>query len=538
MGLYFGVFSKSYIFASLLKRECIGRLAQLVQSICLTSRGSAVRTRQRPHQRSHFYEAFFLFSHIHKLSDYFFYNTPKKNYFCGLIIIWKFMKLDLLTAISPIDGRYRGKAEALADFFSEYALIKYRVQVEVEYFIALCELPLPQLKGIDPVVFDSLRSIYLDFSEQDAQRIKDIESVTNHDVKAVEYFIKEKFDQLGGLEAYKEFIHFGLTSQDINNTSIPLSIKESLEQIYFPLVEELIAQLQTYAEEWAAIPMLAKTHGQPASPTRLGKEIMVFVYRLERQLSTLKACSITAKFGGATGNYNAHCVAYPSYDWKAFGNKFVAEKLGLEREEYTTQISNYDNLAAVFDAMKRMNTIMIDMNRDFWQYISMEYFKQKIKAGEVGSSAMPHKVNPIDFENAEGNLGMANAILEHLAVKLPISRLQRDLTDSTVLRNVGVPFGHTVIAIQSSLKGLRKLLLNEKALYNDLDNCWSVVAEAIQTILRREAYPNPYEALKALTRTNQAITESSIKTFIEELEVSEVIKEELRKITPHTYTGI
>lgn len=448
------------------------------------------------------------------------------------------MKLDLLTAISPIDGRYRGKAEALADFFSEYALIKYRVQVEVEYFIALCELPLPQLKGIDPVVFDSLRSIYLDFSEQDAQRIKDIESVTNHDVKAVEYFIKEKFDQLGGLEAYKEFIHFGLTSQDINNTSIPLSIKESLEQIYFPLVEELIAQLQTYAEEWAAIPMLAKTHGQPASPTRLGKEIMVFVYRLERQLNTLKACSITAKFGGATGNYNAHCVAYPSYDWKAFGNKFVAEKLGLEREEYTTQISNYDNLAAVFDAMKRMNTIMIDMNRDFWQYISMEYFKQKIKAGEVGSSAMPHKVNPIDFENAEGNLGMANAILEHLAVKLPISRLQRDLTDSTVLRNVGVPFGHTVIAIQSSLKGLRKLLLNEKALYNDLDNCWSVVAEAIQTILRREAYPNPYEALKALTRTNQAITESSIKTFIEELEVSEVIKEELRKITPHTYTGI
>jgi len=448
------------------------------------------------------------------------------------------MKLDLLTAISPIDGRYRGKAEALADFFSEYALIKYRVQVEVEYFIALCELPLPQLKGIDPVVFDSLRSIYLDFSEQDAQRIKDIESVTNHDVKAVEYFIKEKFDQLGGLEAYKEFIHFGLTSQDINNTSIPLSIKESLEQIYFPLVEELIAQLKTYADEWAAIPMLAKTHGQPASPTRLGKEIMVFVYRLERQLRTLKACGITAKFGGATGNYNAHCVAYPSYDWKAFGNKFVAEKLGLEREEYTTQISNYDNLAAVFDAMKRMNTIMIDMNRDFWQYISMEYFKQKIKAGEVGSSAMPHKVNPIDFENAEGNLGMANAILEHLAVKLPISRLQRDLTDSTVLRNVGVPFGHTVIAIQSSLKGLRKLLLNEKALYNDLDNCWSVVAEAIQTILRREAYPNPYEALKALTRTNQAITESSIKTFIEELEVSEVIKEELRKITPHTYTGI
>ena len=448
------------------------------------------------------------------------------------------MKLDLLTAISPIDGRYRGKAEALAAYFSEFALIKYRVQVEIEYFITLCELPLPQLKGVGEDVFESLRSIYRNFSEADAQRIKDIESVTNHDVKAVEYFIKEEFDKLGGLEEYKEFIHFGLTSQDINNTSIPLSIKEALNNVYFPLIEELIVQLKQYATDWDNISMLAKTHGQPASPTRLGKEIMVFAYRLERQLTTLKACKVTAKFGGATGNYNAHHVAYPSYDWKAFGNRFVSEKLGLEREEYTTQISNYDNLSAVFDAMKRINVIMIDMNRDFWLYISMEYFKQKIKAGEVGSSAMPHKVNPIDFENAEGNLGIANSILNYLSEKLPVSRLQRDLTDSTVLRNVGVPFGHVVIAIQSSLKGLRKLILNETAIYNDLDNCWSVVAEAIQTILRREAYPNPYEALKALTRTNQAITESSIKDFIEELNVSEDIKNELRCITPHSYTGV
>lgn len=448
------------------------------------------------------------------------------------------MKLDLLTAISPIDGRYRGKAEALAAYFSEFALIKYRVQVEIEYFITLCELPLPQLNGVGEDVFESLRNIYKNFSEADAQRIKDIESVTNHDVKAVEYFIKEEFDKLGGLEEYKEFIHFGLTSQDINNTSIPLSIKEALNNVYYPLIEELIAQLKQYATDWTNVSMLAKTHGQPASPTRLGKEIMVFAYRLERQLATLKACPVTAKFGGATGNYNAHHVAYPSYDWKAFGNRFVSEKLGLEREEYTTQISNYDNLSAVFDAMKRINVIMIDMNRDFWLYISMEYFKQKIKAGEVGSSAMPHKVNPIDFENAEGNLGIANSILNHLAEKLPVSRLQRDLTDSTVLRNIGVPFGHVVIAIQSSLKGLRKLILNETAIYNDLDNCWSVVAEAIQTILRREAYPHPYEALKALTRTNQAITESSIKEFIEELNVSEDVKKELRCITPHSYTGI
>ena len=448
------------------------------------------------------------------------------------------MELDLLTAISPIDGRYRGKTEALAAYFSEYALIRYRIRVEIEYFITLCELPLPQLKSFDASLFERLRDIYRNFSEADAARVKDIEKVTNHDVKAVEYFIKEEFDRIGGLEAYKEFIHFGLTSQDINNTSVPLSIKEALENCYYPQIEELIAQLRAYAEEWSAVPMLAKTHGQPASPTRLGKEVMVFVYRLERQLKMLKACPMTAKFGGATGNYNAHHVAYPDYDWRAFGSRFVAEKLGLEREEYTTQISNYDNLGAVFDAMKRINTILIDLDRDFWQYVSMEYFKQKIKAGEVGSSAMPHKVNPIDFENSEGNLGVANALLAHLSQKLPVSRLQRDLTDSTVLRNVGVPMGHMVIAIQSTLKGLRKLLLNEAAINRDLDNCWAVVAEAIQTILRREAYPHPYEALKALTRTNQAITEESIKNFIEELEVSEDVKRELRTLTPHSYTGM
>ena len=426
----------------------------------------------------------------------------------------------------------------MAAYFSEFALMRYRVRVEVEYFIALCELPLPQLTTVDRGVFETLRNIYRNFSEADAARIKEIEGVTNHDVKAVEYFLKEQFDKIGGMEPYKEFIHFGLTSQDINNTSVPLSLKEALEEVYYPQLEELIAQLDTYATEWADIPMLAKTHGQPASPTRLGKEIYVFSYRLKRQLATLKACPVTAKFGGATGNYNAHHVAYPAYDWKAFGNKFVAEKLGLEREEYTTQISNYDNLAAVSDALKRINTIMIDMNRDFWQYISMEYFKQKIKAGEVGSSAMPHKVNPIDFENAEGNLGVANALLEHLSAKLPVSRLQRDLTDSTVLRNVGVPLGHIMIAIQSSLKGLRKLLLNEQAIYSDLDNCWSVVAEAVQTILRREGYPHPYEALKALTRTNQHITEASIRDFIGGLQVSEEVKNELRAITPHNYTGI
>ena len=447
------------------------------------------------------------------------------------------MLLDPLTAISPIDGRYRSKTEPLASYFSEFALIRYRVRVEVEYFIALCELPLPQLKGF-PVEAERLRSIWRDFSEQDAARIKEIESVTNHDVKAVEYFIKEKFDAIGGLDAYKEFIHFGLTSQDINNTSVPLSIKEAMEEVYLPQMEELIAQLRSFAEEWKDIPMLAKTHGQPASPTRLGKEVMVFVYRLERQLQMLKAVPVTAKFGGATGNYNAHHVAYPEYDWRAFGSRFVAEKLGLEREEYTTHISNYDCLGALFDAMKRINTIIIDLDRDFWQYVSMEYFRQKIKQGEVGSSAMPHKVNPIDFENSEGNLGVANAVLAHLAQKLPISRLQRDLTDSTVLRNVGVPMGHMVIAIQSTLKGLRKLVLNQEAINRDLDNCWAVCAEAIQTILRREAYPHPYEALKALTRTGKGIDEATIKEFIEGLDVSEAVKAQLRAITPHTYTGI
>ena len=423
-------------------------------------------------------------------------------------------------------------------YFSEYALIRYRVRVEIEYFIALCELPLPQLETFPTELFPRLRAIYQNFSEEDAQRVKDIEMVTNHDVKAVEYFLKEQFDALGGLEQYKEFIHFGLTSQDINNTSVPLSIKEALVDVYYPQIEELIGQLEDYAEEWKDVPMLAKTHGQPASPTRLGKEVMVFVYRLKRQMAMLKACPIAAKFGGATGNYNAHHVAYPQYDWREFGAKFVAEKLGLEREEYTTQISNYDCLGAIFDAMKRINTIIIDLDRDFWQYVSMEYFRQKIKAGEVGSSAMPHKVNPIDFENSEGNLGIANAILLHLSQKLPVSRLQRDLTDSTVLRNIGVPMGHMLISIGSTLKGLRKLVLNQEAINRDLDNCWAVCAEAIQTILRREAYPHPYEALKALTRTGKGIDEATIKNFIEELNVSESVKEELRAITPHTYIGI
>ena len=448
------------------------------------------------------------------------------------------MELDLLTAISPVDGRYRGKTAPLADYFSEYALIRYRVRVEIEYFITLCELPLPQLASFDHALFDRLRDIYRSFNEESAQHVKDIEKVTNHDVKAVEYFLKEEFDKIGGLEAYKEFIHFGLTSQDINNTSVPLSIKEALEEVYYPQVEELIDQLQQYADEWKDVPMLAKTHGQPASPTRLGKEVMVFVYRLTEQLKELKACKMTAKFGGATGNFNAHHVAYPNYDWKAFGNKFVSEKLGLQREQWTTQISNYDCLAAVFDALRRINTIILDLDRDFWMYISMEYFKQKIKAGEVGSSAMPHKVNPIDYENSEGNLGMANAVLQFLASKLPVSRLQRDLTDSTVLRNVGVPLGHSVIAIQSTLKGLRKLILNEQKLSEDLDNTWAVVAEAIQTILRREGYPHPYEALKALTRTNTKMTEQTIHEFVETLNVSESVKQELRAITPHNYTGM
>ena len=448
------------------------------------------------------------------------------------------MNLDLLTAISPIDGRYRGKTEPLANYFSEYALIRYRVRVEIEYFITLCELPLPQLASFDNSIFERLRDIYRNFDETCAARVKDIEKITNHDVKAVEYFIKEEFDKIGGLDAYKEFIHFGLTSQDINNTSVPLTVKEALQDVYYPQVEELISVLQQYADEWKDVPMLAKTHGQPASPTRLGKEIMVYVYRLTEQLNSLKDCKITAKFGGATGNYNAHHVAYPEYDWKAFGNKFVSDKLGLEREQWTTQISNYDYLGAIFDAIRRINTIIIDLDRDFWMYISMEYFKQKIKAGEVGSSAMPHKVNPIDYENSEGNLGIANAILQFLAQKLPVSRLQRDLTDSTVLRNIGVPLGHGIIAIQSTLKGLRKLILNEDKIAEDLDNTWAVVAEAIQTILRREAYPHPYEALKSLTRTNAKMTEQTIHEFINGLNVSESVKAELMAITPHNYTGV
>ena len=448
------------------------------------------------------------------------------------------MTLDALTAVSPIDGRYRSKTESLADYFSEYALIRYRVRVEIEYFITLCELPLPQLESFNSALFEQLRDIYRNFDEASAARVKEIESITNHDVKAVEYFIKEEFDKIGGLDNYKEFIHFGLTSQDINNTSVPLSVKEALEEVFYPQVEELIAQLKEYAEAWKDVPMLAKTHGQPASPTRLGKEVEVYVYRLSEQLAILRNCKMTAKFGGATGNFNAHHVAYPQHDWRAFGNRFVSEKLGLEREQWTTQISNYDHLGSVFDAIRRINTIIIDLNRDFWMYISMEYFKQKIKAGEVGSSAMPHKVNPIDFENSEGNLGIANAILQFLAQKLPVSRLQRDLTDSTVLRNVGVPVGHSVIAIQSTLKGLRKLILNEEKLREDLENTWAVVAEAIQTILRREAYPHPYEALKALTRTNEKMTEETIHAFVQTLNVSDSVKAELMAITPYNYTGI
>lgn len=447
------------------------------------------------------------------------------------------MNLSLLSAISPIDGRYRSKSQDYALYFSEFALIRYRVQVEVEYFIALCEIPLKQLESVPTDSFPKLRSIYQNFSEADAQRIKDIEKVTNHDVKAVEYFLKEKFDALR-LDAHKEFIHFGLTSQDVNNTSVPLSVKDALNNVYYPEIEKLVQMLTHMADEWRDVSMLAKTHGQPASPTRLGKEIMVFVNRINQQLILLRQTPVAAKFGGATGNYNAHKVAYPAIDWKAFGNKFVSEKLGLEREQWTTQISNYDHLAAQLDAMKRINNILIDLCRDVWTYVSMEYFKQKIKAGEVGSSAMPHKVNPIDFENAEGNLGMANAIFEFLSAKLPISRLQRDLTDSTVLRNIGVPFAHTMIATQSILKGLDKLLLNETAIYRDLDNTWAVVAEGIQTILRREAYPSPYEALKSLTRTNQGITEASIRDFIDTLNVDETVKEELRRITPRNYTGL
>lgn len=446
------------------------------------------------------------------------------------------MKLTELTAISPVDGRYRGKCERLDEYFSEYALIRYRVKVEIEYFIALCELPLPALASVPADVFGKLRAIYEQFSVEDALRIKEIESVTNHDVKAVEYFLKEKFDVLG-LEKTKEYIHFGLTSQDINNTSVPMSIADALKEVYRPRIVELIEHLEERADEWYEIPMLAKTHGQPASPTRLGKEIKVFSYRLRRQLEALDSVAISGKFGGATGNFNAHLCAVPEIDWRAFGAKFLSEKLGIEREEYTTQISNYDNLAAVFDALARINNIILDLDRDMWMYISMEYFKQKIKEGEVGSSAMPHKVNPIDFENSEGNIGIANAVFGHLATKLPVSRLQRDLTDSTVLRNIGVPLAHTLIAVASTMKGLGKLLLNRAAIDADLDNTWSVVAEAIQTVLRREGYPKPYETLKALTRTNSAVTAESIAAFIDTLEVSPEVKDELKKLSPHSYTG-
>lgn len=446
------------------------------------------------------------------------------------------MDLQALTAVSPVDGRYRSQTAVLADYFSEYALIRYRLHVEVAYFIALCEQPLPQLESVDSAVYPQLIALYTDFTPADAQRIKDIEKVTNHDVKAVEYYLKEAFDKIG-LAAYKEFIHFGLTSQDINNTAVPLSIKNAMEQVYYPALQELIVALRTYAEQWAEVPMLAKTHGQPASPTRLGKEIAVFVSRLEAQLTLLKQVPYSGKFGGATGNFNAHHVAYPGVDWPAFAHAFLADKLGLVREARTTQIANYDNLSALFDGIKRINTILLDLCRDFWLYISMDYFKQQIKPGEIGSSAMPHKVNPIDFENAEGNIGVANALFEHLSAKLPVSRLQRDLTDSTVLRNVGVPLAHTLIALKSAMKGLGKLLLNRPALDKDLEQNWAVVAEGIQTILRREGYPNPYEALKALTRTNEAITATAIKAFIEQLNVSDAVKTELNALTPATYTG-
>ena len=442
-----------------------------------------------------------------------------------------------LTAISPVDGRYRNKTEKLADYFSEQALIRYRIRVEVEYFIALCELPLPQLRGVDPAAFKALRSLYTEFSTADAERVKQIESVTNHDVKAVEYVIKEKMDVIG-LGDCKEFIHFGLTSQDINNTAIPLSLKEALNDVYYPAIEQIRDKLEAFAHEWRGVAMLARTHGQPASPTTLGKEFMVYVERLEKQLAQLHAIAVPAKFGGATGNFNAHHAAYPAIDWVAFANRFVGEKLGLSRSQYTTQIEHYDNLAAIFDNMKRIDTILIDLSRDMWMYISEEYFKQQIKAGEVGSSAMPHKVNPIDFENAEGNLGIANAVFAHLASKLPLSRLQRDLTDSTVLRNIGVPIAHALIAFQSLMKGLGKVILNREALERDLEQNWAVVAEGIQTILRREGYPKPYEALKALTRTNTHITHEAITAFIATLDVAESVKEELRALTPSTYTGI
>ena len=447
------------------------------------------------------------------------------------------MELNRLTAISPVDGRYRGKVEALGRYFSEYALIRYRVQVEIEYFIALCELPLAQLAGFDKGQYGALRRIYEDFSLSDAQRVKEIEQTTNHDVKAVEYFIKEKMDALG-LGDEREFVHFGLTSQDINNTATPYSLKAAMSDVYYPALGELIGKLSTLADEWSDVPLLAHTHGQPASPTVLGKEIRVFVERLEKQRDMLQTVPYPAKFGGATGNFNAHSVAYPEVDWVSFANRFVNGTLGLDRSQYTTQIEHYDNLAAIFDGLKRINTILIDLARDMWTYISMEYFKQRIKAGEVGSSAMPHKVNPIYFENAEGNLGLANALFEHLAAKLPVSRLQRDLTDSTVLRNIGVPVAHTLIAVASLVKGLGKLIINRDAIDRDLEANWAVVAEGIQTILRREKYPNPYEALKALTRTNKGITQADITAFIDGLDVTETVKNELRALTPHTYIGI
>lgn len=447
------------------------------------------------------------------------------------------MQLSSLTAVSPLDGRYRSKCAPLADYFSEYALIRYRIKVEVEYFIALCGLGLPQLDAVPAESLERLRSLYVDFTVEDAQRIKEIEGVTNHDVKAVEYFIKEHLPELG-LEKWKEFIHFGLTSQDINNTAVPMSIADAIANVYLPALLPVVEWLESKAEEWKDVAMLARTHGQPASPTRLGKELKVFAYRLQEQIAALKSVKISGKFGGATGNFNAHRVAYPDIDWKSFANKFLSEKLGIEREQWTTQISNYDNLAQLFDAMRRIDSIIMDLDRDMWMYISMEYFKQRIKAGEVGSSAMPHKVNPIDFENSEGNCGISSAIYAHLSSKLPVSRLQRDLTDSTVLRNVGVPMGHSVIAFASTLKGLNKLLLNQAAIDADLDSMWSVVAEGIQTILRREGYPNPYETLKQLTRVNSAITADSIAGFIETLEVGENVKEELRKLSPHSYTGL
>lgn len=446
------------------------------------------------------------------------------------------MNLTQLTAISPVDGRYRSKCEALENYFSEYALIRYRVKVEIEYFIALWLLPLPQLADAPASAVESLRDIYRDFSVDDAAKVKSIESVTNHDVKAVEYFIKEQFDARG-LSKYKEFIHFGLTSQDINNTAVPMSLKDALTEVYLPSLDALVSRLKARAEEWADVAMLAKTHGQPASPTRLGKELMVFVYRLERQIAALKATPVSGKFGGATGNFNAHRAAYPTVDWQKFARDFLSGTLGIEREAYTTQISNYDNLAALFDALRRINTIVLDLDRDMWMYISMDYFKQKIKAGEVGSSAMPHKVNPIDYENSEGNLGIANALLSHLAMKLPVSRLQRDLTDSTVLRNIGIPLAHGMIAFASTAKGLDKLLINLKTIEDDLASMWSVVAEGIQTILRREGYPNPYETLKQLTRVNTAVTAESIAAFIDTLEVSDAVKAELHALSPSTYTG-